>query len=460
MASRKDQRRTQYLVGLFVLGSGIVLLASLFVISVSEGLMRRKATLFSDFGSVSGLKENAVVQLAGKEIGSVRGIEFVSRQYTCNPISEDFGAGRTDDCQADLFCAQTSGEGLCAQLEEFTKDPNDYEPCDGSCDEDGYVCVTQPFRKRYPRVRWSGRDGWCVPFRTTHQRVEVRMEVYSDSMEYIRRDSRSTISSAGVLGDQLVNITVGRGEQVPDGGSIQSNLSLFEELLTFKDRFDAIIDNVNRSLVGIAEFGEALSSDETKRSVQGIIANVETISRQVADGEGVVGGLISDPEYKEEFARTLSSVQQSAKSLEGTLRQIDQQIDPALRSVKGAAQSLGELSDLAKDPNNPALVSRLFNDPKLAADIQLAIGDATVAIGTTKEALQDVQELVAEVSRAISAGEGTLGKLIKDPKAYDDLVKALGNIERNNVVKKMVRFLYEQEEASDGGRPASSDAAP
>ena len=286
------------------------------------------------------------------------------------------------------------------------------------------------------------------------------MEVYSDSMEYIRRDSRSTISSAGVLGDQLVNITVGRGEQVPDGGSIQSNLSLFEELLTFKDRFDAIIDNVNRSLVGIAEFGEALSSDETKRSVQGIIANVETISRQVADGEGVVGGLISDPEYKEEFARTLSSVQQSAKSLEGTLRQIDQQIDPALRSVKGAAQSLGELSDLAKDPNNPALVSRLFNDPKLAADIQLAIGDATVAIGTTKEALQDVQELVAEVSRAISAGEGTLGKLIKDPKAYDDLVKALGNIERNNVVKKMVRFLYEQEEASDGGRPASSDAAP
>src|SRR5690606_18856328 len=115
MASRKDQRRTQYLVGLFVLGSGVVLLASLFVISISEGLLRRKATLLSDFGSVSGLKENSVVQLAGKEIGSVSGIEFVSRQYECNPISEDFGSGRTDDCQADLFCAQTSTGGVCAQ---------------------------------------------------------------------------------------------------------------------------------------------------------------------------------------------------------------------------------------------------------------------------------------------------------------------------------------------------------
>ncbi|MGB1699103.1 MAG: MCE family protein, partial [Nannocystaceae bacterium] len=50
-------------------------------------------------------------------------------------------------------------------------------------------------------------------------------------------------------------------------------------------------------------------------------------------------------------------------------------------------------------------------------------------------------------------GEGTIGKLLKDPKAYDDLVKLLGNIERNNVVKKLVRFVLEQDEASSSAAP-------
>ncbi len=459
MASRKDQRRTQFLVGAFVVGTGLLLLGSLFIISVSEGLTRSKVTLRSDFSGVAGLKEKAVVQLAGKEIGSVAGIEFVTREYPCDPLTEDIGLHRTDACPADLFCAATAEGGRCAQLEEYTKVPADYESCDGSCPQAGYECVTQPFRKRYRRVRWAGRAGWCVPYRVDHQRVEVTMEIYEEALQYIRDDSRATITSAGVLGDQLINVTAGRGTPIEDGGSIQSNLSLFEELMGFKDRLDSIVDNVDRSLAGLAEFGDALSTDDAKRSVQGIMANVDKITRQIADAEGVVGGLISDPEYKEDFAQTLESVKRTAKSLDNTLAQVDRQIDPALRSLRTAATSLGELSDLAKDPNNPALVSRLLNDPKLAEDVSKTIADASEAIASTKKALEEVQLLVADVSHSISAGEGTLGKLIKDPKAYDDLVKALGNIERNNVVKRFIRYLYEQEEAADSARPSRGQTA-
>ena len=71
MASRQQQRRTQLLVGIFVVAMGMVMLASLFVIAVTDGLLRSKATIVSDFATVSGLKENSVVQLAGKEIGEV-----------------------------------------------------------------------------------------------------------------------------------------------------------------------------------------------------------------------------------------------------------------------------------------------------------------------------------------------------------------------------------------------------
>jgi hypothetical protein len=43
--------------------------------------------------------------------------------------------------------------------------------------------------------------------------------------------------------------------------------------------------------------------------------------------------------------------------------------------------------------------------------------------------VKDLEETLDNVSRVISTiekGDGTLGKLLKDPKAYDDLVKILG----------------------------------
>jgi ABC-type transporter Mla subunit MlaD len=454
---RRDEARTRFIVGIFVISLGAVLLASLFVISVSEGLLRRKATVKADFATVTGLKENSVVQLAGKEIGSVRGIEFVTKQYTCDPDTEDRGSERTDDCQPEFFCApEDGGGGLCAELERYTGDPNDYQACDGTCEASGYHCVTQKFRKRYPKVRWSGRDGWCVPFRGSHQRVEVRMEVYRESMDYIRSDSRATIASNGVLGDQLVNITVGKADEVQDGGHIQTNLSLMEELMLLRDRFDTITDNVDRSLAGLAGVGEALNSDRTKKAIQDFIANAEEISRQVKDGSGLVGALVNDDSYKDQFSDTLTSVRNVAASLENTAGTVDRKLDPTIRSVTAATDSITEFVDLAKDPNNPAIVPRLFHDGQLADDIKVAISDASGAITEARGAIEDIKLLTTDVREEIMAGRGTLGKLIKDPKAYDDLVKALGNLERNTVVKKLVRYLYEQEEAANSGRPTAA----
>ena len=81
------------------------------------------------------------------------------------------------------------------------------------------------------------------------------------------------------------------------------------------------------------------------------------------------------------------------------------------------------------------------------------MSNAADAVGSAREAIDDLQVVVAEVRHSVTAGEGTIGKLLKNPKAYDDLVKLLGNIERVNVVKKLVRFVIEQDEAASSARP-------
>ena len=71
---------------------------------------------------------------------------------------------------------------------------------------------------------------------------------------------------------------------------------------------------------------------------------------------------------------------------------------------------------------------KLAAETGLAADfVEADVYDAREAIGVTREAVADIQVLTAEISHAVTAGEGTLGKIIKDPKVYDDLVKLIAD---------------------------------
>jgi ABC-type transporter Mla subunit MlaD len=461
---RRDEQRTNFVVGIFVIAFGGLLIASLFLIAISEGVLTEKTTIRAHFRTVSGLTKQSKVQLAGKEIGVVEEVSFISPEYPCNPVAEDLGRfdnTRNDDCEPSLFCAPVKGGGLCAELQEFNGDARAYAGCadDSSCSE-GEVCVTRQFRQRYKRVKWAGTEGVCVPFSTEHRRVEVTMRIDADKLEYLRTDSRATVSSNGVLGDQLINITVGRrGAPIEPGGYIQSSASLMEELNIFKDQIGGIIDKVDTSLAGISGLFSSLNNEGTKQDLQGILANANEITRQIKDGEGLVGALFNDPEYKDDFGRTLKSVRHSAGQLDETLSTINTQAGPALRNVSRAAGNVSDILEDLEDPENKSVLGRALHDPELGQDAADAVKNAADAVDSAREAITDLQVVVAEVRHSVTTGEGTIGKLLKDPKAYDDLVKLLGNIERVNVVKKLVRFVIEQDEAKDSSRPTASSAA-
>ena len=68
---------------------------------------------------------------AGKTIGKVVDVEFITNRYPCSPETEDFGfqyQGRTDDCEPWMFCAPNGPnphEGVCSELEEYSGRPSD-----------------------------------------------------------------------------------------------------------------------------------------------------------------------------------------------------------------------------------------------------------------------------------------------------------------------------------------------
>jgi phospholipid/cholesterol/gamma-HCH transport system substrate-binding protein len=45
----------------------------------------------------------------------------------------------------------------------------------------------------------------------------------------------------------------------------------------------------------------------------------------------------------------------------------------------------------------------------------------------------------------VEQGKGTVGALLKDPSVYEDLKTILGNIERNRLLKSLIRYTIKKE---------------
>ena len=54
----------------------------------------------------------------------------------------------------------------------------------------------------------------------------------------------------------------------------------------------------------------------------------------------------------------------------------------------------------------------------------------------------DLRTIVSNVK----AGRGTLGALLVDPSVYEDLKAAIGNVERNQVLRALVRYSIKADE--------------
>ncbi len=458
--SRKREAKTRVVVGLFVTILATLGFVSLFLIGQAEGTWAEKVAVYTDFRTISGLRRGSPVQLAGVEIGTVDTINFVERSgddLECDPLTEDIGrfdGDRTDDCSSFLFC---SPDRVCAELEPYAA-KGLHAPCmtTQDCTQEE-ICVTKDFRSRYRRVFWTGPEGVCARYDTSHRRVEVRMSIFEDKLDLIREDSRATIAQNGVLGDQLVAITPGaRSELSPrsfkshgeeDVLMIQSSPSLYEDIDLFRERIDGLTDKVDTALGGISSLFSELNDERTLDNVKNIIQHTEEITRQIADGEGLVGALLSSEEYKADFGQTLRGVRNTALGVDRfvgqantSLTKVNDNLQPTVDDARATMASLRKLLDDLKDPSNKSLASKLLYDEegRLVRDLEII--------------LADVEKTTASASRItarIESGEGTLGKLVNDSKPHDDLVKILSDLERNNTFKRLTRYAIEKDDKGE-----------
>jgi phospholipid/cholesterol/gamma-HCH transport system substrate-binding protein len=256
--------------------------------------------------------------------------------------------------------------------------------------------------------------------------VEVTMRVSTKYIDSMRRDSVTSLDTAGVLGETYLDIDSSQaiGPQVQDGDTLptqvhpdfnqvvrasQSTLQNLDALLKRADRILAFAESGKGSL------GKLIYDPTLYNRFSVTVADFQKIVDQVSSGQGSLGALISRNDAYEKFLSTLDKMNgviddiQQGKGTAGKFLK-----DPSL--YNNASETVANLKKFTEDVNaGKGTLGKLSKDEELARKL-----DTTI----TK---------LSQLTSQLEAGQGTAGKLLKDESLYNNSDKML--VETRELVK-------------------------
>jgi phospholipid/cholesterol/gamma-HCH transport system substrate-binding protein len=300
-------------------------------------------------------------------------------------------------------------------------------------------------------VRLAGLDVGTVEsvsFPAALERTQATIEMRVDEryLSRIRHDSRAFIDSKGLLGDKIINITLGSTDAPGhvDGDTLQTRSSPSVEAIatSLEDAFAAVTRVSGSADEAIRE----LASEEVRQDVARIARSTANLLEAIEKKDGALHRLIYDDAYAEEVLVALRHTGNAAKRLDRVVTQVQQgpgslheliygnSGTETLEHLRAASGSLADA--LAQMRDGDGLLHALLYDPQKA------------------QSLDELNQLVSrlnQIASDVQSGRGTVGGLLVDPSVYEDMKQILGNVERNVVLKALMRFAIKE---GDIERPA------
>jgi phospholipid/cholesterol/gamma-HCH transport system substrate-binding protein len=275
--------------------------------------------------------------------------------------------------------------------------------------------------------------------------IYVTISVAKSEAVRIKPDTKMKVTGKGLLGDKMIILEGGSpsAEPAKDGATIAAETSPADMMA----RMDEISLKADQTMDAVKRTTEQLADPQLAEDLKGSVKALRTILEGVANNkEGAAHKMIFDPEEGRRVDRILGNLETTSAN-----------------AAKASADAR-EITDRAK--TGPGLVHTLVYDDQLAAGttgtmVELhkslkalregnGLGHAIVygddgtqhVMGNVSAMSDDLREIVAN----IKAGRGTIGGLLVDPTIYEDVKSLVGNVERNQVLRSLVRYSIKQTE--------------
>jgi len=282
-------------------------------------------------------------------------------------------------------------------------------------------------------------------------RIHVEVSIIDEAVHLVRTDSIATIGNKGLLGDKLVDISVGRAERVAPGGILRTESP--EDLSDYLSSAGEILGDTRDAVRA------TLGDEQFRIDLRETVHNLAAVSKMAAEGDGSLRTVLTDPELAENLSETVRQVRTTSQELALMSR--------SLRAVTDEiAHGNGTAHELVYGPDGARLARNLADASAEVAQLlrDVRTGDGTVhdlvyedeanaLVENLTATSADIRAIVADVR----AGRGSLGGLLVDPSVYEDLKRLVGDLERNDILRALVRYSIRRDETVE---PAGVTAAP
>ena len=311
-------------------------------------------------------------------------------------------------------------------------------------------------------------------------RVRVTMTVARRFQDRIRGNSEARISTQGLLGDKIVEITMGLPDATPLGPSQTLASQDPQEMSRMFAEGAGTLKSINELVSTLRAAADRLDKGGAFDDIGAAARSARRITDEVEKGKGWLHVLVyEEPEALRRLNGLLGSTQQliaraeSGESAVGVLLSKDS--GKSARALLAALDALGRAAS-SPGPGDGLLPALLF-DPEyrpVARDLQvlaknfrdvsekLARGEGLLGgllqgegAGSMAEAGADFRAALANlraVSEKLKSGEGTVGALIEDPTVYEDLVTFLEGAQRSFLLRSLVRSTIQSGQTGQTGQ--------
>lgn len=250
--------------------------------------------------------------------------------------------------------------------------------------------------------------------------VKVVMKLNEKYADELRKDSKASLTTIGVLGDTVVDINsqFAVGPPLRDGDElktletpsltdvVKASQGTIESLNVILAKMNAIVDNLQ---TGKGSIGQLINNPDLYNKLNGTVDELHKLTVNLNKGKGTIGKLISDDSLYNRLNETTAKLQDITNDLD---------------AGKGSA------GKLLKDPSlYDNLNSTLKHANSLMAEADAGKGGLGLLIKDPnfRKQLNDTVTQVNQLVTGINQGHGTLGKLATEDTLHTNMNNLLTN---------------------------------
>lgn len=291
-------------------------------------------------------------------------------------------------------------------------------------------------------------------------RIEVYFRIIDDATHLIRGEpglaladaeptpSYAAIGSKGLLGDRIIEITVGAKDYPQWDSDDPIPVSVGGGIMALAERTLTEAEGTAHNLrLATDPFADQEFSNDLKETAR----NLAKASGLIASGDGTIGRLMHDAELGRDVKVAVKELRSAGKQVAALSKNLNK-IAEDVQTNDGTANALlygTEGADAIRNIRDTfAQLNTILTDVREGdgAVNQLIYGELGDSFMTN---LQNASDDIAFLTKEAREGKGTIGALLTDPSIYEDVKRLVGDLERNDILRALVRYSIRRDAARE-----------